>query len=152
MSSVNRLVFACAALIVLLIAVLLFKPVDESPSPSSTSATPESQASDESTPGEAAPKPNVAAATPRPKPLAVQVRDLQPAGGIKELEVRQGERVRFTVASDQAEEVHLHGYDISREVGPGTLATYSFPATITGIFEVELEHAGVEILKLTVRP
>jgi heme/copper-type cytochrome/quinol oxidase subunit 2 len=151
MSSINRIFFACAALIVLLIAVLLFKPVDESNPPATTSPAPPAEAPDQSTAADATSEPK-ATATPRPKPLTVEVRGLQPVNGVKELDVREGERVRFNVTSDQPEEVHVHGYDVTGEVGPAKPATFSFPATITGIFEVELEHAGVEILKLTVRP
>jgi hypothetical protein len=54
----------------------------------------------------------------------------------------EGERVRFRVRSPDADEIHVHGYDITREIGAGQTITISFPATITGIFEVEFHSDG----------
>lgn len=85
-------------------------------------------------------------------PLAVAVRGLKPVGGIQALKVSKGQRIRFTVSSDRSEEVHAHGYNIAKDVSPGKPARFDFPASIEGIFEVELEHASVPILKLTVNP
>jgi hypothetical protein len=58
----------------------------------------------------------------------------------------------IVVRSDVADEVHLHGYDISRDVAPGKPAQFKFNASIEGIFEIELEHRAVEIATLTVNP
>lgn len=82
----------------------------------------------------------------------VVVRDLEPVGGVKELVFRKGDMIRFTVASDQPEEVHLHGYDVADDVAPDRAATFVLPASIEGIFEVELERSGVEIASITVEP
>jgi len=87
-----------------------------------------------------------------PADLAVVVKDNEPVGGIQSLTLNKGDRVRFTVTSDKPEEVHTHGYDISEPVGPGKPAKFDFPAAIEGIFEIELEGAGVQIVKLTVNP
>jgi len=56
------------------------------------------------------------------------------------------------VISDQAEEAHLHGYDLSRDIGQGKVGRYRFKADIDGIFELELENAGVQIAELRVEP
>lgn len=82
----------------------------------------------------------------------VIVRDLEPVGGVKELVFRKGDMIRFTVSSDQPEEVHLHGYDVADDVAPDRPATFVLPASIEGIFEVELERSGVEIASITVEP
>lgn len=82
----------------------------------------------------------------------VVVRDLEPVGGVKELVFRKGDMIRFTVASDQPEEVHLHGYDVADDVAPDRAATFVLPASIEGIFEVELERSGVQIASITVEP
>lgn len=37
-------------------------------------------------------------------------------------------------------------------IGPGKRARYKFEATLEGIFELELEHAGVPIAELRVNP
>ena len=56
------------------------------------------------------------------------------------------------VTSDVADEVHVHGSNLSKPVGSGKPARISFKAVIEGIFEVELEELAVPIAKLEVRP
>jgi FtsP/CotA-like multicopper oxidase with cupredoxin domain len=63
----------------------------------------------------------------------------------EEIEVGEGDRVRLRVTSDEQMEVHLHGYDIEREVTPGEPATLSFEADLTGRFEIE-DHESEEVL------
>ena len=48
--------------------------------------------------------------------------------------------------------MHLHGYDIMRDVAAGGTARIRFKATLPGRFEVELEDRGVPIADLTVQP
>jgi plastocyanin domain-containing protein len=69
-----------------------------------------------------------------------------------EVEVGEGDRVRLRVTSDEPIEIHLHGYDIEREVAPGEPSTLSFEAGLTGRFEME-NHESEEVLGvLIVRP
>ena len=75
-----------------------------------------------------------------------------PKGGIVRKTVKQGDRVVLVVSSDVAGEVHLHGYDISRDVRAGGTARIRFRAKVPGRFEVELEQRGVQIADLTVEP
>ncbi len=91
---------------------------------------------------------NGAAAVP-----TIVVRDGEPVGGIKQLEYTAGEEIRFKVSGDEAEEIHVHGYDLMKDIpaGGGTVE-FDFPAEIEGIFEAELEGQGVQILELTVNP
>jgi hypothetical protein len=91
-------------------------------------------------------------ARPRPQIDRVVVRGGQPVGGVERLEYDSGERVRFSVRSDVADEVHVHGYDISREVPAGATVRFGFPADIEGIFEIELEQRHVQIAELRVTP
>ena len=63
-----------------------------------------------------------------------------------------GSDVVVTVTSDVADEVHLHGYDLSADVAPGAPATIRFEANAPGRFEIELENTGVQIAELEVRP
>ena len=65
---------------------------------------------------------------------------------------KQGETVRFRVRADVADEVHVHGYDLMKDIEPGKTIEFSFPADITGIFEIELESAGEQIGQLRRRP
>jgi heme/copper-type cytochrome/quinol oxidase subunit 2 len=74
------------------------------------------------------------------------------SGKVTELDFTEGQTVRFRVRSDAADHVHVHGYDLMKDVEPGKTTTMSFKATITGIFEIELEDAGEEIGRLKVEP
>ena len=71
---------------------------------------------------------------------------------MKTLTFDQGDTVRFRVRNDTAEEVHVHGYDIKKELEPNKTATVSFKATITGIFEIEFEGSATQIGELKVEP
>lgn len=82
----------------------------------------------------------------------IVVRDGEPVGGIAELEYDAGEQIRFRVTSNEADEVHVHGYDVEEEIPAGGTATLSFPADIEGIFEVELHHGEQQIAELRVNP
>ncbi|MFN8216252.1 MAG: hypothetical protein U0R71_06610 [Solirubrobacterales bacterium] len=73
-------------------------------------------------------------------------------GGIEQIEVSRGEDVRFKVHSDVAEEVHVHGYDLMKDVAAGGTVEFDFPAEIEGIFEAEMEGVAVQILELQVNP
>lgn len=77
----------------------------------------------------------------------------EPVDGIQELEYSAGEQIRFQVTADEAEEIHVHGYDLMEEIpqGGGTVE-FDFPAEIEGIFEVELEGQAVQIAELRVNP
>jgi ABC-type glycerol-3-phosphate transport system substrate-binding protein len=88
------------------------------------------------------------------KPAVVRIAVVggTPEGGIVRRTVDRGERVVLVVSSDVADEVHLHGYDVSRDVAAGGTARIRFRATIPGRFEVELEERGVQIADLTVEP
>jgi nitrous oxide reductase len=87
-----------------------------------------------------------------PVVVRVVVVDGVPEGGIVRETVGKGDRVQLVVRSDVADEVHLHGYDLSRAVAPGQPARIAFVADVPGRFEVELEESGVQIADLTVRP
>jgi hypothetical protein len=87
-----------------------------------------------------------------PTQIRIVVVDGAPQGGIVRETVDQGDRVVLVVRSDVSDHVHLHGYDIMRDVGPGTTARLPFRATIPGRFEVELEDRGVQIADITVQP
>ena len=87
-------------------------------------------------------------------PTLVRIRVVGGAseGGIVRATVVEDERVVIVVTSDVADEVHLHGYDVSRPVTAGGTARLPFRATIPGRFEVELEERGIPIGELTVQP
>jgi hypothetical protein len=65
--------------------------------------------------------------------------------------VKLGTPVTLEVTSDVADEVHVHGYDLMQDVTPDAPATVTFDATIPGVFEVELEEMGRQLLTLQVQ-
>ena len=75
-----------------------------------------------------------------------------PQGGIVRETVRKGDRVVLVVESDVADEVHLHGYDITRDVAADGTVRVRFVADVPGRFEVELENRATQIAELTVEP
>jgi hypothetical protein len=72
------------------------------------------------------------------------------SGDTGRVQVAKGTSVALVVTSDVADEVHLHGYDMEKELSPGTPATLQFTADVAGVFEVELHHAGTVLLRLQV--
>ncbi len=134
--------FLGIAVVIAIIAIVVLADTSEDdtePNPAAATATAE-ESSPEETP--------TATPTPTPKPQP----PLLTADKVTELEFTEGETVRFRVRSDGPEEVHVHGYDISKDVEAGQTATMSFKATITGIFEIEFEESGTQIAELKVEP
>jgi hypothetical protein len=82
----------------------------------------------------------------------IVIKNGKPVGGIAQLTYNEGEEVRFKVDSDVSDEVHMHGYDIMKDVKAGGSVSFDFPATIEGVFEAELEGRKEQILELTVNP
>jgi hypothetical protein len=89
---------------------------------------------------------------PGPTEIQIVVVNGAPRGGIVRETVEKNDRVVLIVQADVSDHIHLHGYDIMRDVAPGRPARLPFRATIPGRFEVELEDRGVQIADVTVRP
>ena len=90
--------------------------------------------------------------TAEPEVATIVIEDGQPVGGVQELSFDEGDDIRFEVESDVADEIHFHGYDVGKEVEAGGSVEFDVPATITGVFEVELEERVVPIAEITVNP
>jgi hypothetical protein len=73
-------------------------------------------------------------------------------GKVQKLKYTQGDEVRFQVRSPKADEVHVHGYNIERELKPNQTTTIAFKATINGIFDIEVHSTDTQIGQLTVEP
>jgi hypothetical protein len=70
----------------------------------------------------------------------------------RQITVGEGDRVHLQVTSERSLELHLHGYNLDKEVEPGEPTELSFDATITGRFEIE-DHSTETVLGvLLVRP
>lgn len=70
----------------------------------------------------------------------------------REISVNQGDTVTLHMTSDEQMEVHMHGYDVEREVEPGQPADATFEADLTGRFEIEDHETEEELGVLEVRP
>jgi heme/copper-type cytochrome/quinol oxidase subunit 2 len=69
----------------------------------------------------------------------------------RRVRIDRGQKVRIRVQADRAEEVHLHGYDLSADVAPGRPAVIDFTADAPGVFEVELEQAHLRLFELQIQ-
>jgi FtsP/CotA-like multicopper oxidase with cupredoxin domain len=149
-SSAARIGLVVAALAALVAAFVVLSPgADEEPAtaPSTTDAT--------IAPGASTPTVTQPPQRPAPKPafVTIRVRAGRPIGGVKAIAVKSGDRARIQVTSpDTTDEVHLHGYDISRNLNAGGRVRFSFDADAEGIFELELEGSHTPIARLTVQP
>jgi hypothetical protein len=103
-------------------------------------------------PARAEPERGGAAKPSEPAITVIAIEHGKPVGGVEELEFAAGERIRFEVDSDVGDEIHVHGYDVSEEVEAGDSVRFDFPATIEGVFEVELEDRAEPIAELRVSP
>jgi hypothetical protein len=83
-------------------------------------------------------------------PVVVNVVGGKPQGGVTKITVKKGDPVRFKVVSDVADEIHVHGYNFHKDVEKGGSVWFDFPATIDGIFDIELESRGEQIASLQV--
>lgn len=99
------------------------------------------------------PATTTAAPKPKPKPdTTVVVRDGESVEGIERFRYRKGSTITFTVKSDVADEIHMHGYDVSKEIAAGGSVRFAVPATVEGRFEVELEQSAIQVARVEVLP
>jgi hypothetical protein len=84
--------------------------------------------------------------------IGVTIKDGKPVGGIQRATATKGDTVAIVVHSDVADEVHVHGYDLHKDVGAGGSVRIGFRANLVGVFEAELESRSLQIVELTVKP
>ncbi len=113
---------------------------DAAPGPTSGSAPAETPAG---TPTEPSPSPEATV-------ISRDVEGSEVRGGDDTVSVERGEEVTLRVTTDTADELHVHGYDLSADVAPGTPATLTFTADIPGVFEVELHGAHLLVVRIEV--
>ncbi|MER5325144.1 hypothetical protein [Streptosporangium roseum] len=81
--------------------------------------------------------------------IAITGRKVVPPPG--RVEVARGQAVRLVVTSDVADELHVHGFDLTRRLEPGQPVTVDVVADRTGLFEVETHDSGLVLTQLAVR-
>ncbi len=160
MSRNQRIVLVVAALAVAVIAFVIVSPGSDEESGGEQAAqttTTETQTETE-TEAESVPETQTQPEPPpEPSVTRIQIQGGQVVGGPKEIETAKGDPVRIVVAADSADEIHLHGYDITKNAAPGAPARFSFKANLEGVFEMEshtAEDAGQNplVANLVVNP
>ena len=68
------------------------------------------------------------------------------------LSAREDDRVVLSVAASRPTKLHVHGYDLEREVAPGSETTLSFRADQTGRFPIEDHGSGTGLGVFFVEP
>jgi hypothetical protein len=139
----QRVLIVAAAVVVAGVLFVLLRPGD---SDNTTATAPTTT----TTPTTTVPPPPPA--PPPPARVRIVVKGGKPVGGVRRLTVAKGRRVVLTVSADVSDHVHLHGYDVMRDVAPGKPARFAFRATIVGTVELELEDSGVPLARITTQP
>lgn len=141
----NRFLIVGIAIAVAAGLYLVLRP-DDTDEPTATPPAATTQATTTVTTTAAPPPPPGPASPAR---VRIVVEGGLPVGGPRRVTVALGRRVILTVTSDISDHVHLHGYDLMQDVGPGQPATIRFRATRPGTVEAELEDRGVQIARIT---
>jgi FtsP/CotA-like multicopper oxidase with cupredoxin domain len=153
MSRNQRIMLVIAALAVAVVAFVIASPGsdDEDGDQAAETTATQTQTEVETETETSPPEP------PAPSVTRLQIQGGEVVGGAPSIEVEQGEPVRIVVAADAPDEIHLHGYDLTREAAPGAPARFNFTADLEGVFEIEshtAEDAGLDplVARLLVNP
>jgi hypothetical protein len=91
--------------------------------------------------------------------FAFELADGQAVGGAKDISATQDDHLTVTLKTDVPAELHIHGYELSKDIDAGQEGSIAFTADATGEFEVEAHHLvhgeegpGVSLATLTVNP
>jgi len=78
----------------------------------------------------------------------------EPTDGPVRVKLKKGGKAKFIVTSDITGEIHVHGFDVTKNVGPGSDANFNFGTDFEGIFEIELHgpNGDVTIGSVVVEP
>jgi hypothetical protein len=160
MSRTQRIALVVAAVAVAVLAFVIAQPGDDEDGGERATTTPaQTDTGDASGGGATAPTEAEEPPPPPPEPevTRIRMRGGSVVGGAQDIEVARGDTVRIVVTSDAADDIHLHGYDITRKAAPGQPARFQFRADAEGAFEIEshvAEDAGRDplVARLVVEP
>jgi len=96
--------------------------------------------------------PNTAEVDAADLQATIVVTDGWVSSGPDVIKVKRGDNVNVRFVSNQTDELHLHGYDITVQLAPNTPALLSFTAKYPGRFGYELHKAHREIGAIEVHP
>jgi hypothetical protein len=83
--------------------------------------------------------------------IVVALRDGKAFPPTHRVKITKGSAVRLLVTSDVDEELHVHGYDLMKDLPAGQQANLDFTADQAGVFDVEAEESGLQLVQLEVR-
>jgi FtsP/CotA-like multicopper oxidase with cupredoxin domain len=158
MSRNQRIALVAAAVAVAVLAFLLAQPGDDDDDGERVATTPAQTETERGSSGGAGPtETEEPPPPPEPEITRVRIRGGAVVGGVQDIEVESGDTVRIVVTSDAPDEIHLHGYDITKTPAPGRPARFVFIADAEGSFEIEshvAEDAGKDplVARLVVQP
>jgi hypothetical protein len=96
---------------------------------------------------------------PSDRAFSFRLANGQAVGGSQDISATQGDHLSVTLHTDVAAELHIHGYELAKDVDAGGTGSISFTADATGEFEIEAHHLvhgeegpGVGLAQLTVNP
>ena len=142
----NRLVIVAVALVLAGGLFVFFRSRDDGASATTTTTAPTTTAG--TTTG-IIPQPPQPPPPPQLQQIRIVVRGGKPVGGVKDVTVPKNARAVIVITSDVADELHLHGYNLKRDLTPGKTARLPFRATIEGTVEAELEERGLPLVRIT---
>jgi len=87
----------------------------------------------------------------KPVVISITVVNGRPVGGIKRPTVKKGQTVRLVVRTNVGSAIHLHGYNLEKNVKKGTPTVLQFVAKVPGRFALELHPMDAQLAQLTVR-
>jgi hypothetical protein len=148
----NKVVLVLAGAAILVALFLVLRPGEDDNDEVATPPPPPTETTTGATTTTTTTRTTTRPAPAGPTPIRIVVRGGRVVGGLERARLDRGERAVLIVRSDVSDHVHLHGYDIMRDVAPGAPARLRFRATIPGRFEVELEDRGLQIAQIEVRP
>jgi FtsP/CotA-like multicopper oxidase with cupredoxin domain len=159
MSRSQRIALVVAAVAVAVVAFVIAQPGGDDDDGGERAETTPAQTETSGDGGATAPAETEEEPPPPPEPevTRIRIRDGSVVGGAQDIEVTRGDTVRIVVTSDAPDEIHLHGYDITRNPAPGKPARFQFRADAEGAFEIEshvAEDAGLDplVARLVVEP
>jgi plastocyanin len=140
----TRIALLAAAAVVAVVAIVIIGSGGGDSNDSTTAA--------QTTPPAGTQGPGTTTAPPVPTIQVVTIKNGKAVGGVQTVSVKKGDRARFKVVSDADHEIHLHGFDIAKDVKAGGSVTYDVKTDAPGIYEFEIEETGTKIGQVKVEP
>jgi hypothetical protein len=87
-----------------------------------------------------------------PKTFRIALKGHKIASGPKTIKLTKGDRALLVVSSDGKDTVHLHGWNIEREVTPAKPGRFAFKAKNEGAYEIESHTTEQKLATIQVQP